>query len=150
MNKRRALLQKGHFEIRPPWAIEPDPFFKACTACKACIHCCPTHIITADRFGYPLIDFDKGYCLFCRKCVEACETKALIAGPSPWNHAATIGATCLARGETLCRLCGETCEYSAIHFKPQVGGMAPPQINESCTGCGACVAICPVQAISMR
>ncbi len=150
MTKRRALLQGGHYEIRPPWAIELASFFKACTGCNECMEVCPTTIINKDRFGYPLLDFSKGECLFCQKCVTACPTEALILTPKPWDYVADIKSSCLSFQGTLCCLCGDACEERAISFKPQLGGMAPPVIGDSCTGCGACVSICPVQAIFIK
>ncbi len=150
MSNRRALLKGGHYEIRPPWAIELESFFETCSGCNECVEACPTGIIGKDRFGYPLLDFQKGACTFCEKCVEVCQTEALALSPQPWGYTATIKESCLSLQGTLCCLCGETCPSQAIIFKPQVGGIAPPKINDYCTGCGACLSACPVQAIFIK
>jgi ferredoxin-type protein NapF len=43
------------------------------------------------------------------------------------------------------------CDAGAIRFKPTLGGVTSPALDLSlCTGCGACVAPCPTQAISMK
>lgn len=64
---------------------------------------------------------------------------------------AGIGAACIAYGQVVCRSCGDACEVRAIQFRLRTGGVAVPELDAaSCTGCGACVAPCPVGAISMR
>ena len=62
--------------------------------------------------------------------------------------ATVIAASCLAYGNVVCRSCGETCEVGAIRFRPRLGGAAVPEVEGGkCTGCGACMAPCPVKAI---
>ncbi len=61
---------------------------------------------------------------------------------------ARIGPECLAFRNVSCRNCGDACEEQAIRFRPVVMAAAQPEVDpDKCTGCGACVAPCPVQAI---
>lgn len=56
----------------------------------------------------------------------------------------------MARGNVVCRTCGDACEAAAIRFRPRLGGAALPEVDgEKCTGCGACVAPCPAAAITL-
>ena len=69
---------------------------------------------------------------------------------APWSLTAVIGPACLPRHGVECRSCGDFCDARAIRFAPRIGGSPLPEIDrERCTGCGACVAPCPVTAITM-
>lgn len=138
---------------RPPWALAEARFAAACSRCGDCARACPTHIIRQGDGGYPTVDFALGECTFCGDCATACSAQALIraAGQPPWQIRASIGESCLARRGVECRICGEQCGENAIRFVPQVGGIAQPVVDSArCTGCGACVAPCPVSAISVN
>ncbi len=156
---KRNLLLRGRPEIRLPWSLAGEGFFKTCTRCNLCLDACPENIITVDRFGFPLLDFHLGQCNFCESCRQVCRDAAAEPGkpsafhnaPSPWSITAHISVKCLATRGTLCRTCGEECEYRAITFSLQTGGFATPRVDrELCTGCGACFHPCPVQAISLN
>ena len=61
-----------------------------------------------------------------------------------------FGEDCLPAQGVLCRSCGEVCESGAILFTPVSGGTSRPFLQNSlCTGCGECLPICPVLAISL-
>lgn len=140
-------------QLRPPWAQAEAAFTAACTRCGDCARACPTRIIKQGDGGYPTVDFSLGECTFCGECVTACQPAAL-SRPEPtataWAIRATISEGCLAKRQVECRICGEQCAESAIRFRPQIGGIAQPELDPGkCTGCGACVAPCPTQAISI-
>lgn len=137
---------------RPPWALAEDLFVNACTRCAECVPACPTRIIVIVR-GYPEVDFKRGECTFCGACAAACRPGALQDSECqiwPWAIKAQVADTCLASRGVECRSCGERCAAAAIRFSPRLGGPPVPSIDgNACTGCGACVAPCPVSAISV-
>ena len=153
-NKRalfRRLANKECNVLRPPWAIEEYDFVDSCTSCEACFNACTQKVIQLDSRKQPYIDFDKSECTFCGDCVNACESGALNFSKSPpWNAIASINHHCLAEQQTYCRSCGEVCETEAISFRPFSRAISKPEIKtDNCNGCGACVSICPVQAIQV-
>jgi ferredoxin-type protein NapF len=143
--------------FRPPWAVAEAHFLECCTRCDECIRICPTGLLFAGGGGYPEADFRPGKvaegCTFCGECLKVCQPAALHqqTGQAPWTYRASIGQACLARQGVVCRTCGEFCELGAIRFKPQLGGVSLPQLQlEACSGCAACLADCPTQAIYMN
>jgi ferredoxin-type protein NapF len=62
-----------------------------------------------------------------------------------------IGVGCIAFAKNVvCRGCGDACDAAAIRFSPRLGGAACPVIlDERCTGCGACIPVCPASAITL-
>jgi ferredoxin-type protein NapF len=138
---------------RPPWALEEARFIERCSRCDACLPACPSAILVSGDGGFPMVDFSRGECSFCGDCVSACESGALLRSEAaaPWQVKAQIGERCLANLGVECRVCGENCGLSAIRFRPRIGGVALPELDTvACSGCGACVAPCPVQAIAME
>ena len=149
-NFLRGRFSTGKAALRPPWALAEDDFLRVCTRCGDCAQSCPSRIITEREAGYPVVDFGAGECTFCGDCAQACKTGALQrrAGQIAWSIRAKIGEHCLALQRVECRVCGEQCPANAIKFRPQAGGVAVPLLATAhCTGCGACVAPCPTQAI---
>jgi ferredoxin-type protein NapF len=139
--------------IRPPWSLDEAAFVAACTRCAACVDHCPESILVRDLHGYPEASFEREGCTWCGECVRRCEPGALRvrAGVPPWRHKARISDACLAVQGVTCRSCGDACEPRAIRFTPVVGGRARPAIDDSaCTGCGACIGTCPVDAIGVK
>lgn len=142
--------------VRPPWSHEENQFTTLCQRCDACISACPTHVLRRGQAGFPEVDFSQGECRFCGDCVTACphspfDRAAHQAGQRPWGIAAQMRSSCLTLNQVVCRSCSDACESSAISFHLFSGGIAKPQINHNrCTGCGACVAICPTRAISVQ
>jgi ferredoxin-type protein NapF len=156
MTSRRQFLRgrfsARHAPLRPPWALGEDAFLAACTRCGECVRGCPQGILVEEG-GYPRVEFGKGECTFCGECVTACKPAALrrTEGQAPWRLLPVIGQTCLAQLGVVCRTCGDVCAPAAIRFRPQLGGSALPEVEESrCTGCGGCVAPCPARAITLR
>ena len=160
----RAQFLRGNFRgnrtpVRPPWAIGETDFLDTCSRCDACVQACPEGIIVRGGGGFPEVSFGRGECTFCEACVAACAPGALAvttaAAPprrrAPWTVRAVISTACLSAAGVTCRVCGEFCEAGAIRFALAVGGVATPAVDrDRCTGCGACVAPCPVAAVEVR
>ncbi|MFN6960940.1 MAG: 4Fe-4S dicluster domain-containing protein [Rhodocyclaceae bacterium] len=64
---------------------------------------------------------------------------------------AGIGPACIAYAQNaVCRNCGDACDAAALRFSPRLGGAALPVVlTERCTGCGACLPVCPTGAITL-
>ncbi|UCV11502.1 ferredoxin-type protein NapF [Dechloromonas denitrificans] len=155
------LARRGFFrgrprpkaEIRPPWALAEAAFIDACTRCNDCLGACPEAILIAGDGGYPTVDFRRGECTFCGDCARTCQPMALNpeTQSSPWPYKAVISPACLPHKGVECRVCGDFCDARAIRFQPRLGGSPLPEIDhEQCSGCGACVAACPTQAIAIQ
>lgn len=155
---RRGFL-RGRFSQavpvpRPPWALGEKDFIDRCTRCGDCSKACETRIIRSGPGGYPVLDFKDAGCTYCRRCLDACPSGALIdKGQSPWSSQndpkALIGEQCLAHKQVECRTCGEHCPVEAVRFFPRVGNASLPVVQGDCDGCGQCIAPCPAHAITL-
>lgn len=154
----RMQFLRGDFRgkdrpIRPPWALAETLFTEICTGCGDCITQCPEGIIKAGRAGYPVVEFSTGECTFCEACVETCDANALLKNSNePWQIKASIETDkCIAYQGVECRSCYDPCEPRAVSMHPRPGGISIPRVEtENCSGCGACIAVCPVAAINMQ
>ena len=152
---RRSFL-RGEFHpsriaLRPPWSCEETHFLERCTRCNDCLEACETGILVRGHGGYPEVRFENGECTFCGDCASACQTAALERTHAvPWKLAPAISASCLAQQGIVCQVCGDQCGARAIRFPPRLGAVAIPVPDfTACNGCGACVAPCPSQAITL-
>ncbi len=139
--------------IRPPGTQPGEAFYSRCDGCKACVKACTQNIIRLVS-GLPVVDFAKAGCTFCGRCGEVCDRKAIVASAAleeTWNWRAEISPDCLDKHGVVCRTCESSCEEDAIKFRPALGGRTDVNVLvEVCIGCGACVASCPKNAISMK
>ena len=141
--------------IRPPGSQSEDHFMRHCTGCRECITTCPLSVIKADKKRYPYLDFSNTECDFCAACAAICPTEALTAfgegiAPDSWTWRVQLHDHCLTQNNVICRSCAEICEREAIHFRLQLGGVAQVTLDSSaCNGCGACLSICPVNALRL-
>lgn len=145
---------RGKQDIRPPWSLTEERFTELCSRCDDCIEICPEYILERGSAGFPRVNFQKGECTFCEKCVNVCKTGAIEktdTGTLPWTLKTHIEQSCVAKKGVECRICGDSCDVEAIRFHYTPGAAAQPVIDDSaCTGCGACVAPCPVNAVEIR
>ncbi|MBK9081266.1 MAG: 4Fe-4S dicluster domain-containing protein [Rhizobiales bacterium] len=75
---------------------------------------------------------------------------AALRPAEPEPPLARIGAACVEPKGVTCRRCGDECEPRAISFRLVGRGKAEPRVAaEACTGCGACLGVCPVAAIAL-
>jgi ferredoxin-type protein NapF len=148
---RRRLFRSlgGRDEVRrPPWT--GADFTERCVRCDACLDACPAGVLFRGAGGYPEIRFDEDGCTLCGACVEACEAPVFdTARPAfPWY--AAVQSHCLAFADIHCQTCQDACEWRAIRFPPALGRPPRPEIDtDACTGCGACMALCPNDAIRL-
>lgn len=152
---RRRLLG-GQWRLpsaanRPPWSHQESLFIAGCTRCQACIRACETGVLIAGSGGFPEIDFQRAECTFCGRCAQACEAPLFRPlAEIPWRQYAAFGADCLAQRGIECRSCQDSCAPQAIRFRPRLGEMAQPMLDTAaCNGCGACVAGCPANAVTL-
>lgn len=150
LDRRRFL--RGRFAaaepvIRPPWS-RPATIAAACTGCGDCAMACPQAIIKSDDNGQPTIDFHAKECTFCGRCAEACSEAVFDRMAVAFRHVVVIGERCFTALGVVCQSCGDACPEGAIRFRPRIGGPALPSLaTDRCTGCGACIAVCPANAI---
>ena len=145
---RRDLLrgrpQPGPFRARPPGVTQQS--LAACTSCGACADACPEKILDIAEDGVTLRP-EAGECTFCGACAEACP-EDVFADNRRMAHMMQISGDCLAKAGVACMTCRDVCPESAISMRPRIGGPFLPELDtESCTGCAACSAACPADAI---
>ena len=175
---RRSLF-KGKYTpaasmLLPPWSVDQTSFVELCTRCGDCVTECPENILMPGSGGFPTTNFKHNECTFCGDCVSACPTGALSKTTDtnrtighndnqdhntkelPWHQAPVISDQCLTRQGVVCRSCGDACEPEAIVFNwgdsaSGARGVATPSVNNDlCSGCGACISICPSDALTMQ
>ncbi|MFR5092183.1 MAG: 4Fe-4S binding protein [Adlercreutzia equolifaciens] len=88
------------------------------------------------RARTPVLDFHKGYCDFCGKCIEVCPTGALRSFD---ETAEKLGVAVVQKDRCLsyfqgCTVCEDSCAFDALAF---VDGH-PVVDGDACNGCGQC------------
>lgn len=146
----RGRLRPEPQPIRPPWTTDAG-LAAHCERCGLCAEACPQGIIQAGGDGLPTVSFASGECSFCGACAEACPAPVFASRETaPWRLRPTVGKGCFATEGVYCRSCGDACPERAIHFRATLGGRAEITIDPaSCTGCGACVSVCPRSVVAI-
>jgi ferredoxin-type protein NapF len=118
------------------------------------VSACQERVLIVGDGGYPEVDFSRGGCALCGDCADRCREGAFEAGARDpyraWPHRVSLSDDCMVFKGVECRTCGDVCEQRAIRFQLRVGGAAMPLLDVSaCTGCGECLAVCPVRAMQL-
>ncbi|MBK0326723.1 ferredoxin-type protein NapF [Rhodobacteraceae bacterium F11138] len=144
----RAKSEKPAF--RPPWSDEPS-VATHCTGCSDCITACPQGILINDSAGRPQVVLNGGECTFCAACATACAEPVFdLTQPDPWPVHAHIGGACLLAAGISCQLCTDLCDATALRMDLAIRPVGAIHVDsQACTGCGACLAACPTQAIAL-
>lgn len=145
---RRALLRgtprPAPFRPRPPGVSIGS--LDACTSCGLCVAACPEEILAVTGDGVELRT-DRGECNFCGACAEACPEPVFDASAG-MAHVMEITADCFVQAGIACMSCRDSCPETAISIQPRIGAPFLPRLDATaCTGCGACTASCPADAI---
>jgi ferredoxin-type protein NapF len=154
LNRRQLLRGRFRSEpepIRPPWSSAAS-IARHCERCGDCAKACPQGIVRIGEDGFPFINFALGECTFCGACAEACPAPVFADRETPaWQLRPAIGDGCLAAHGVYCRSCGDACPERAISFRAALGGRAEIAVDaQACTGCGACVSVCPRNVVAME
>lgn len=160
---RRSRAAEG--DLRPPGALSPGAFERACIGCFRCAEVCPTRAIRFPsgpglNAGHPFLALRESPCVLCMACTEVCPTGALQPiPPVPARVAAEvrIGVPVLDRkaclpwsGQGVCRLCAYVCPIGTRAVELVGPQQAPLFHPEGCVGCGLCEEACPEEARAVR
>ncbi|MBT3347883.1 MAG: ferredoxin-type protein NapF [Thiotrichales bacterium] len=154
----RGDIRGKNRPLRPPWALPEYQFTEECTRCGECVKYCETNILVEARAKFPVVEFKRGECTFCGECVNHCKPQALRFLPTEddeqgvaWSMEVRLAHTCIAQRGVVCQVCGDQCLEEVFKFRPRVGGAVQMEMStDKCNGCGACIAPCPVDALSLH
>ena len=125
-----------------------------CGDCEQyCVSACPQRIVGIHPedhrlAGLPYLDFTQSGCTFCGDCSAACPVDIpVLSLAEPLGSARVAQARCLAWNNVICMSCISACRLDALSMDRQ---RRPTVDADGCTGCGFCVARCPVQALHIE
>lgn len=137
----------------PPPGLSSVLASRACAECGGrCVEACPERVLRLHSnihalAGQPYLSFEKGACTFCGACLETCPAITTpAAAPKSAGQAEVDADKCLAWRGVVCTTCYSCCQHEALRPDQR---RRPTVANHACTGCGACVSVCPTGAITV-
>ncbi len=146
---------KGRTTRLGPWPPGLQAAESSCRqCCGPCEPACPREIVRFHPLdhrlaGEPYLDFTLAGCTFCGECLEACPERHAVTPGSEgrvWGEVHLASDRCLAWNGVLCMSCLGRCDQRALAMDGR-RRLVVDQVR--CTGCGACVAPCPVGALAV-
>ena len=143
--------------LRPPGAVPEASFVQRCIRCGKCVTICPYQSIhLLGGFGKirqtPAINPEKIPCYLCLKCPPVCPTGAL--EPVQDLTRVQMGQAYIRKDRChnytdgiMCMTCYDRCPLRGSAVILAYG--LEPAMTKQCVGCGICVYVCPVKAISL-
>ena len=162
----RRLAGDGGLRLEGKTLIDLD----RCVHCGWCAAVCPVGAITFQKPFIGEFFRDDQICQACRTCVHTCPANALFN--RPWRQGEIVEKVTHRRDACIfCGACAQACPVAAISvrktaivpemrgkgaFEKKLANPAPrPTLtsiletdDEACLGCGNCVIVCPVNALS--
>jgi ferredoxin-type protein NapF len=140
--------------LPPVTALQVDGY-TGCLACDhPCVGACTERVLAVHPAGHrwagvPYLTFEHGGCTFCHACAEACPLPVpvgLPAGADTVGRAVLATDACAMWNGIVCATCVFACSEGAISRD----GQGRPSVQPvRCSGCGACVPVCPSKALSV-
>ncbi len=161
-----GLAQDGSLKVVGKTRID----IQECVHCGWCASICPVGAISFEKPFKGEFSRNEAVCQACRTCVDTCPAGALFN--KEWKQGQIVEKVTHRKDACIyCGACAQACPVGAINvnksgivpemkkkqvFEKMISGPAPrPTLTstlktdqKACLGCGNCVIVCPVNALS--